>query len=93
MFTPIPNPIAKPNLWHITAKEKAQAFCNTLLLLQKSATSTGAQEDAPLLDRFTQSALENVTFKPKIINRLLRQLAPDKATGPDHYSFQSFKRI
>ena len=40
----------------------------------------GAQEDAPLLCRSTQSSLE----KPKIINWQLRQLAPDKATGPDH---------
>ena len=37
-----------------------------------------------LLSRSTQSSVENVTFKPKIINRLIRQLAPDKATGPDH---------
>ena len=65
--------IVDGNVGHITAKEKAQAFCNTFA---EKCNLQGAQEDTHLLYRqvHTVFSWEYVTFKPKMINMLLRQL-------------------
>ena len=72
--------IVEDNIAYTTAREKAQVFCKTFA---EKCNLQGARKDAPFLDKSTHSSFNNVTFKPKIIHRLLRQLDPAKATGPD----------
>ena len=66
----------------ITPKEKANIFCKTFA---EKCNLSNADSPPPHSDsQPTASTIDNVIFKPKIIKRLLKQLAPDKATGPDH---------
>lgn len=46
--------------------------------------ASGSDEPAPDCPLLTASSMERVTFKAKDIRRLLQNLQPDKATGPDN---------
>ena len=71
-----------PVIGHITAREKANIFCKTFA---KKCNFPDADAPSPhLVDQPTIPSTDNIIFKPKIIKRLLNQLVPNKATGPDH---------
>ena len=68
------------NTAHITAREKAEVFCTAFA---QKCHLQDASAPAPHIKQSTSCTIENITFKPKDINRLLKGLKPDKASGPD----------
>ena len=65
---------------HTTAREKSDVFCKTFA---EKCHLPDADDLAPNLDQSTTASIDSITFKPKAVHRLLKQLSPDKATGPD----------
>ena len=65
---------------HITAEDKAEIFCQTFA---SKCHLEEAEDSAPDIPSVTSTVKESVVFKPKVVRKLLKQLKPDKATGPD----------
>ncbi|KAI8518904.1 hypothetical protein Bbelb_021610 [Branchiostoma belcheri] len=63
-----------------TAKEKAEILAQTFA---RKCQLENAEESAPDVPVTTPHTLKNITFKPKEIRKILRELQPDKANGPD----------
>ena len=70
-----------------------QGICiqNEVPVSSAAATTTSvkcrlqaADDPAPDVTSTTTESINIVTFKPKHVKKLLQQLQPDKATGPDH---------
>ena len=68
------------NQVYTTAKEKAEKLGQTFA---KKCQLENAEEPPPEVQRTTTHVKDNIAFKAKDIRRLLRNLKPDKATGPD----------
>ena len=65
---------------YTTAKGKANVFCQTFA---DKCRLPDADDQSPSMTRSTPTSLNKVIFKPKNIRRILQQLQPDKASGPD----------
>jgi len=63
-----------------TSKDKAEKFCQTFAAKCQLAS---AEEPAPKVQQSTTCSMKKIAFKVKDIRKLLRNLEPDKATGPD----------
>ncbi|XP_019618294.1 PREDICTED: ATP-binding cassette sub-family A member 1-like [Branchiostoma belcheri] len=63
-----------------TAKEKAEILAQTFA---RKCQLENAEELAPEVPVTTLHTLKSITFKPKEIRQILRELQPDKANGPD----------
>ena len=73
--------IEHQNTAHITARSKAETFCQTFA---ETCRLQAADDPAPDVTPTTTESINKVIFKPKHVKKLLQQLQPDKATGPDH---------
>jgi len=65
---------------HITAQDKANVFCQAFA---EKCHLPDADDPPPDVRQTTTSSIEDITFKPKDINKILKSLKPDKACGPD----------
>ena len=65
---------------YTSAKDKAEKFCQTFATKCQLAS---AEEPAPQVQRSTAYSKEQIVFRTKDVRKLLRNLQPDKATGPD----------
>ena len=63
-----------------SAKGKAEKFCQTFA---SKCQLDSAEEPAQVLQQTTSCSKERITFRAKDIKKLLRNLQPDKATGPN----------
>jgi hypothetical protein len=68
------------NQAHITAKDKAEVFCEAFT---KKCRLDKADDPAPSIPSSTSATKDHIVFKCKDVKKLLQQLKPDKATGPD----------
>jgi hypothetical protein len=66
---------------HITTRSKAETFCQTFA---DKCRLQAAHDPAPNVTPTTTESINKVIFKLKHVKKLLQQLQPDKATGPDH---------
>ena len=73
--------ILQNDVAHITSRDKAGVFCKTFA---DKCKLNDASQSPPHVEKCTPLSITNITFKPKDIHKLLMQLQPDKATGPDH---------
>ena len=81
--------IVHDDVAHITAKEKANICCKTVA--EKCNLSDADAPSPHPVDQPTMPSIDNIIFKPKITKRLLNQLVPDKAIGPDNIPARVFK--
>jgi len=65
---------------HITAKDKAETFCQTFA---DKCHLENANDQAPYVAPTTTKSISSVIFKHKDVKKILKHLKPDKATGPD----------
>lgn len=65
---------------HLTARDKASVFCHTFA---DKCHLHNADDQPPIISNSTSQMFDKVIFKPKDILRILQQLNPDKASGPD----------
>ena len=65
---------------HITARDKAEIFCQTFA---EKCRLQDAEDQAPDVGSTTTKFFDRIIFKPKDVRKLLQHLKLDKATGPD----------
>ena len=77
----------KPILQH------GQSQTSSARHLPRNATYQMQMKLAPDLDQSTTASINNITFKPKAVHKLLKQLSPDKATGPDEIPARILREV
>ena len=73
---------------YTSARDKAEKFCQTFAT---KCQLDNAEDPAPQVQQSTTCTKERIAFRHKDVRKLLRNLQPDKATGPDEISARILK--